>query len=384
MKILIVRTFPNIINPKQYNVQEIGLAKALTKAGHECGIVLYYGNNKDLVEKIPVIYQGEEKEVIIYRLHGFNILKNGFFPSLRKIAREYDVIQVHEYDQITSWLWYAWSKRPVVIYHGPYFHPFNKGYNLKCRIFDNLFLKFKHNKNTFCLTKSHAAEVFLKERGFQNVTAVGVGLDTDNFTNRSTKDKSEIEVPQNKFNLLYVGKIEERRNPYFLLEVLEDVCNRQDNINCIIIGNGEEEYTRQFLEKAGNLIKNGKLQYYPFASQSQLSDIYQQTQLMVFPTYYDIFGMVLLEALYFGLPVVSTPNGGADMLIKNNKNGWILEGNNAEEWSGLIENIYLDKEMYRKVSEAIQKEHNCGLYWDDLVGEFEKAYQKAVKLWEEE
>lgn len=384
MKILIVRTFPNIINPKQYNVQEIGLAKALTRAGHECGIVLYYGNNKDSIEKIPVLYQDEEKEVIIYRLHGFNILKNGFFPSLKRIAGEYDVIQVHEYDQITSWLWYAWSKCPVVIYHGPYFHPFNRGYNLKCRIFDSIFLKLKHNKAVVCLTKSHAAEAFLKERGFRNVTAVGVGLDTDNFTNKSTEKKQEIDVPQNKFNLLYVGKIEERRNPYFLLEVLEDVCSRQDNINCIIIGNGEAEYTRQFLKKAENLIEQGKLQYYLSASQSQLSDVYQQTQLMVFPTHYDIFGMVLLEALYFGLPVVSTPNGGADMLIKNSKNGWVLECNNAEEWSRLIEKIYLDKELYMTVSETLKKERNCGLYWDELVGEFEKAYLKAIKCLEEE
>ncbi|MGN0155690.1 MAG: hypothetical protein ACI39N_00445, partial [Lachnospiraceae bacterium] len=90
MKILIVRTFPNIIDPSSYNIQEIGLAKALTRKGHECGIVLYYGKNEDTIEKTEVACEDEKREITIYRLHGFSLLKNGFFPSLHKIIKEYD------------------------------------------------------------------------------------------------------------------------------------------------------------------------------------------------------------------------------------------------------------------------------------------------------
>ena len=63
-----------------------------------------------------------------------------------EIVKKYDVIQVHEYDQITSWWYYAYGKKPVVVYHGPYYHDFNKKYNLKCKIFDNTFLKLRHNR----------------------------------------------------------------------------------------------------------------------------------------------------------------------------------------------------------------------------------------------
>ena len=377
MKILIVRTFPNIINPNQYNVQEIGLAKALTRAGYTCGIVLYYGKNQDTIETIKVSCGEEEREIIIYRLHGYNILKNGIFPSLQKIAKEYDVIQVHEYDQITSWFYYAWYKRPVVIYHGPYYHPFNKGYNLKCRFFDHTFLKLRHNKDTVCLAKSHAAEHFLRERGFKNVTAVGVGLDTDNFECQNKTDEQHIPVPDDKFNLLYVGKIEERRNPYFLLEVMEKTCSRQKDINCIIIGNGDAVYTKGFLGKAQPLIENGRLQYYPSASQSQLRDVYKKVQLMLFPTHYDIYGMVLLEALYFGLPVISTPNGGADMLLHHEENGWVLKNMNADEWCRQIEEIYTNNAQYKNVCKALKDADCLALYWDGLVDVFVQGYNKA-------
>ncbi|MDD6201776.1 MAG: glycosyltransferase family 4 protein [Lachnospiraceae bacterium] len=379
MKILIVRTFPNIINPDQYNMQEIGLAKALIRAGHTCGIVLYYGKNKDTIEKIPVLYGDEQSEITVYRLRGFNILKNGFFPSLHKIVKEYDIIQVHEYDQITSWFYYAWSKQPVVIYHGPYYHSFNKGYNLKCKIFDHTFLKIRQNKNAVCLAKSHAAADFLKRKGFFYVTAAGVGLDTENFKTIKEKEETPISVPEGLFNLLYVGKIEERRNPYFLLGIMEKMLKSHEDINCIIIGNGETRYTKEFLQKAEPLIQTGRLQYYPCASQNQLADIYRAAQLMIFPTNYDIFGMVLLEALYFELPVISSENGGADMLIRNGENGYIIPEMDQDVWLERIEQLYQNKEEYLTVKNNIRKADKETLSWDAVAKTFIEAYENAKR-----
>ena len=85
MKILIVRTFPDILNLESYNVQEIGLAKALCLKGHHCDIVLYHGKNKDKVQEYRFENQGKEYHFIIYWLKGIGFLKNGYMPSLKKI-----------------------------------------------------------------------------------------------------------------------------------------------------------------------------------------------------------------------------------------------------------------------------------------------------------
>ena len=53
MKILIVRLFPDELNINNYNVQEIGLAKALVKKGHVCDIVLYT-NKKENMQHIKL------------------------------------------------------------------------------------------------------------------------------------------------------------------------------------------------------------------------------------------------------------------------------------------------------------------------------------------
>lgn len=370
MKILIVRTFPSIMNFKQYNVQEIGLAKALVRKGYECGIVFYNGKNKDEVEYIPVECDGQTRNITVYKLHGYNILKNGFFPSLRKITKEYDVLQVHEYDQISSWLYYAWSKKPVVIYHGPYYDEFNKGYNLKCKIFDNTFLRIKQNKNVMCLTKSELATDFLRTKGFCNVRAVGVGLDADNFA-QIQEEIEEIPIDIGKKNVIYVGKIEERRNPQFLLQVMNELCNRNEYINCIIVGDGGLDDVNSFLKEAGSMLQSGRLQYYKKASQQQLARLYEKADLMLFPSRYEIFGMVLLEAVYFGLPVVTTRNGGSDVIEEERERGHVLMGHDLEEWVASVEqSLKQDKNQYEYISKR-----NHEVSWDMIADKFIKGYE---------
>ena len=61
MKILIVRTFPDILNLNSYNVQEVGLAKALTLKGHQCDIVLYMESMQ--TEEIPIYLNMMERNI---------------------------------------------------------------------------------------------------------------------------------------------------------------------------------------------------------------------------------------------------------------------------------------------------------------------------------
>ena len=366
MKILIVRTFPSIMNFKQYNVQEIGLAKALVRKGYECGIVFYNGKNRDETEYVPVTCGEEVRNITVYKLHGYNIFKNGFFPSLHKITREYDIIQVHEYDQISSWLYYAWSKKPVVIYHGPYYDVFNKGYNLKCKIFDNVFLRIKHNRNVACLTKSELAAEFLISKGFHNVKAVGVGLDADNFA-RESEGIEEIPVDINKKNVIYVGKIEERRNPQFLLQVMNELCKRHVDVNCIVIGNGEPNDVEVFIKSAEPMMQSDRLQYYPKASQEQLAKLYQKADVILFPSRYEIFGMVLLEAVYFGLPIITTRNGGSDVVEKEAGRGVVLNGFDLTEWVNCAEEL-LGLAGRTDIDETVT--------WNGIVSEFIDCYKE--------
>ena len=220
-------------------------------------------------------------------------------------------------------------------------------------------MKIKHNPKVPCLTKSNLAKTFLLSKGFENVKAVGVGLDAENLNKGLYEEQKQLYVDSEKYTLLYVGKIEERRNSLFLAKLMNKAVEKYPDIRCIVVGDGIRDYVEQIMEQVEGLIKENKLQYYKKATQAQLADLYQNASLMLFPSNYEIFGMVLAEAVYFGLPIISTPNGGADMLLGDERKGRIVRGFEMDEWLQTIE-YYYNKGKKRT-------ELNQEVLWDEII-----------------
>lgn len=375
MKILIVRTFPDKLDLDSYNVQEIGLAQALVVRGNQCDIVLYNGREKDKKETYSFKKDEKEYSFSIYWMRGFSFFKNGFMYSVKKILSQYDVIQVHEYDQIMSWWLYTRQFRPTVIYHGPYYHPYARGYNLKCRVFDTLFLHGKRYKNVWVIAKSKMAAEFVKGKGFKKIVPVGVGINTDNFMQEAY---GKGKRPQ----LLYVGKIEERRNVYFLIDIYRKLRQDIPKLQMVLVGSGEKKYKTAFLKTIRKELEDGDIIYREKVQQKELPEIYENAEVFLFTSNYEIFGMVLLEAMYFGLPVVSSRNGGASMLIEDGKNGYVIDGFEPEVWREKLEGILKSREQGERMGASAREKVRKNFTWECLAGKFESVYRQAVDEFE--
>ena len=375
MKILIVRTWPDQLNINSYNVQEIGLAAALIRAGQQCDIVFYLEKGSSKIEK-------RTDGITIYWRRGINILKNGFFPGIRKIMYGYDVVQVHEYDQMQSWMLYAFpGASKVVLYHGPYYSSFNHGYNTKCKVFDRIFLKIMPEsrlKTLQCLTKSPMAADFLKQKGFQNVRSVGVGLDVSHFEYvKKTGRISEL-MPSDQINIIYVGKFEERRNIEFLLNVLQNITERHSRVHVTLVGKGTGSYFKRMQPLLQKLMDQKKMDYYPQATQEELASVYQKADLMLFPSNYEIYGMVLMEAMYFNTVCISSMNGGASELIESGKNGMIIESFEEQKWCETAIDVISDTKRMNMMKENAGVKIRNEYTWDHLAETFLSAYQENL------
>lgn len=375
MKILIARLFPYEINIKSYNVQEIGLAKALIKKGHQCDIV-FYTKGKERKEKIEI---DNEKYITVFWINGINFLKNGLYGNkIVKLAKSYDIVQSSEYDQIYNLKLMKKLKNKLLIYHGPYYSEFNNGYNLKCKIFDKIFLNKKYKKVKF-ITKSNLATNFLLDKGFTDVTTVGVGLDNGRVENTSKKMSSNLinKLKDEEKYLLYIGKIEERRNIFFLINILKNLIINNPNIKLIMIGKGEKDYVEKVMQyaKANKVYEN--IIYISEVKQEEIGSLYKRCDVFLLPTSYEIFGMVLLEAMYFGIPTITTLNGGSSTLIKNEENGFIVQLNNEEKWINIIKELLESQERKEKILNNSRNTIKNNYLWDNLVDEFLKAYSRC-------
>ena len=139
MKILIVRNYPSYMDVEKntYNIQEVGLAKALVRKGNICDIVFWTDKEE---KEVGLSVDNVGKVTVFYR-HGKTALKNTIYTECDNLFARYDVLQTAEYNQMQSWILAKKYPSKHIIYHGPYYASFNKRYNLMCSVFDKLFLK---------------------------------------------------------------------------------------------------------------------------------------------------------------------------------------------------------------------------------------------------
>lgn len=381
MKILLVKSSSGYVDvmTAPYNLQEIGLARAFNIQGYHCDVV-YWGGRK---EKVVDIEYASGKYFKVYYLKAFNFLKNGIYFGLIELSKKYDIVQCGGYDQMESWILAKKIPEKLVIYHGTYYSDFNVQYNKKCRIFDRFFLP-RYLKNNICFdTKSNLSAEFLRKKRIENVTSVGVGIDLKQLQARELL-QSDISQrlkelkESNKKIITYIGRIEPRRNIEFLLDVFKAVRDKEKDAILVLIGKGSEKYTKQCLEHIKVLGIAKSIIYKEYMKQEFLPAVYSFSDVFLLPTRYEIFGMVLLEAMYFHVPVVTTYNGGSDMLIEDNYSGIILSDFDITKWRDSVLKILEDKEYSQKLSDHAADKIKNKFTWDILVNSFIEIFEKKL------
>lgn len=336
MKVLIIRAFPSLINLKSnsYNQQEIGLATAFLGLGHEAGIV-YYGDDKHLNE----IYKTKHGDINIYYRKAKVLLNRiALFEKFDDLKENYDFLILNEYDQYETYKTLKKYSSKCIIYHGPYYAEFNKRYNLYNKAYDLLFLKRIRKMQPCIYTKSKLAKEYLNQKGLPVEDYLGVGLDIDQMrTDDREFNPIKEKINTDNINLLYVGKLEKRRNILLLLEMINKLIVLNENYRLVLVGNGEKEYVEEIFAYIEQNHLGDYIIYQEKIQQKHLPYLYKNCNCFLLPTSYEIWGMVLMEAMHFGCPVITTYNGGSSTLIEDGLNGLILELD-VQKWVEAIEN----------------------------------------------
>jgi glycosyltransferase involved in cell wall biosynthesis len=382
MKILIARMYCTYISIENstYNVQEIGLAKALSRKGHEVGI-LFWTNVKEEDKYIEVT---GGLPIRVYYRHGYNILKNCIYKNASSIFDKYDIVQGAEYNQLYSAYLARKLKNKYVVYHGPYYSKFNWQMNLLTRLFDPyLRSSFLKNKTVF-MAKSPLAKDYLlsKKIGSNNIRNVGVGLDFEQLNSKeeellSVELQSVLYKNEDGIKLLYVGRLEPRRNILFLYNILAVLMKMVKKVTLYQVGYGRKKYIKKCNQYAKKLGLDDIIVRIPKIPHAQLHHLYKKAEFFMFPTLYDIFGMVIMEAMYNELVVVSSLNGGSLTLIDNPDYGRTLDNEPPEVWAATILKLHKSSE-YAKIQKGAKSMLEKCFNWDHLSNSILESYNLSL------
>lgn len=379
MKILIIKDVPGEIRAQKmtYNIQEIGLAVALRKKGHECDVMCVSDDNTYHEQHVEI----EGQKLTIYSMKAFVALKNGWLRGGDEILHRYDIIHVCEYNQMYTWHLAKKYQVKMVCYHGPYYCGFNQNYNRMAKVFDAFFVGRYRKLSTPFITKSGLAADYLRNKGIRNVTAIGVGLSPTLLSCTDEDILPELKAIENikGLKLLYIGAIEPRRNATFLLDILKKVKDDGLQVTLVLIGKYKDaEYREIFENKIEDYNLSDSIYYVERVEQKYLSFVYKHCDIFLLPTIYDIYGMVLLEAMYFGIPTLTTVNGGSNMMIKDCENGYVFEDFNLQSWIKRIKLLAADKQLSKEISNRAHNTIVNEFTWDALADKFIEVYQRIL------
>lgn len=191
-----------------------------------------------------------------------------------------------------------------------------------------------------------------------------------------TKELRERFSIKGKFNVCLFGRISEFKGQHLLIEAINILGNQGITINAMIIG---DIFERKYFERLKNQIESKGLN-----NQIRFLEFYQNPMelmtcfdALVLTTKRETFGLVLVEAMHAGIPVIGSNEGGVPEIISHEETGLLFESWNATSLANEIKKLALDKRLRERLAEKGKK---MAAQKFDAETQYQKVYSILQKL----
>jgi glycosyltransferase involved in cell wall biosynthesis len=149
-------------------------------------------------------------------------------------------------------------------------------------------------------------------------------------------------------NVLYVGSLVSRKGLSYVLDALTQVGNQA---HLHVVGGGPCEDALRSQAEASDLA--GRVHFWGARHPEELPLYYALADLFVFPSLYDVWGLVLNEAMACGLPVVASPLAGATRdLVEEGTNGFVVDPRDVPALAAALARLIADAQLRARMGAA--------------------------------
>jgi glycosyltransferase involved in cell wall biosynthesis len=256
---------------------------------------------------------------------------------------------------------------PAIVYHlhTKGIKKNTEGHFLKKRICRFVF----KNTESICLSTNLTKDIEQVSVSIPYIVPYGIPVSRPAENGTAARSGS---IPQ----ILYLGNYIESKGVLVLVEALSLLAERGHVFSARLVG-APADVTMEMLERkigeknlTASVTATG-----PLYNERKLEE-YRNADIFVFPTFYEneAFPLVLLEALQYGLPIVSTFEGGIPEMIIDNETGLLVESQNAEMLAGKISALLTDparrKEMGRRGYQRFKNNYTLEHFENNMLRTF--------------
>jgi glycosyltransferase involved in cell wall biosynthesis len=285
--------------------------------------------------------------------------------TFAKRLKDYDILHFHDDVDLSFPVFSCFIRKPKVFHC----HTLASSYRLyKTAFFARELLK-KAGHSYVCV--SNFTKNLLTDLGVPNskVFVSHNGVDTEEF--RPAKEKKLDNL------LLFVGRPEKRKGLHVLLNSLMYL---EIPVRLKIVGpTSNDSYVKEALV---SIKKKGmhEVECLGKVSKENLIDLYQRASVFVCPSLWEDFGLVTLEALSCGTPVVASNVGGIKEVVKHNTNGILVPPNNPKDLAVALRKLLADKGLRETLGKNGRKIIEDNFSWDSIAKRLIEIYYKTISI----
>ncbi|MGA1791062.1 MAG: glycosyltransferase family 4 protein [bacterium] len=214
------------------------------------------------------------------------------------------------------------------------------------------------------------------------------GVDTGPFSPPGDRDaiRKELGLPVDRIILFTVRNLRKRMGLMNLIRAMADLGEIGEKVFLVMAGKGElEDKLKRFAEQEG---LGDRIRFPGRVTEEALLRYYQSADLFLLPTeYLEGFGMVTLEALATGVPVVATPVGATPEIISKIGHEWLCQDTSVGALASRIKERVTWLAQFPDQYEKIKKECRelaVRIYaWPRIMDQWEKECREVIRIWQE-
>ena len=230
------------------------------------------------------------------------------------------------------------------------------------------------------VSDSHEREFLARLYGAspQKVAVVPGGVDVNLFHPRS-KDEARTKLGLNGDKvILCVGRFDPLKGVDLTLAsaaLLED----REHVKVVLVGGDLEKdpEAQRLSDLADALGMSDRVRFEGAVPQDDLPWYYSAADLLMVPSYYESFGLVALEAMACGTPVVASRVGGLPSLVKDGETGYLVPWHCPEPFAERLEVLLAHDDLRNNMGQAAYHQAQ-GMAWEAVVQRFETLYQDLI------
>ncbi|MBU2576879.1 MAG: glycosyltransferase family 4 protein [Nanoarchaeota archaeon] len=374
MKILqITSSFYPVVGGMEKVVLEI--SRGLVKRGHEVTVL-----TTDLYSTRALIGEENLEGIRIVRFKNkYNLRGYGYCPQamtwLKKNFEKYDVVHSHGYNRYLSEFGISDLSGKVPTVFSPHGFIHTKKHRFAKKIHD-LFIGRRIGKADVCtaLTKLDLKDYARLRVAQEKIIELPNGVDTKRYKKVDVKRVAALKKKYglDKNTLLYVGRIHKSKGLQYVVKAIKEL-----DCKLFIVGPDggyKEELVKQIKEEA----VEEKVVFSGAINDEDLVAAYHASDIFVLFSEWEGFGLVVIEAMATGKPVIVSDRGSLPFLVNEGRNGFIVHFPNVNKLKERIESLLGEKDKAKSIGN-FGKNFVKKYDWGEIVNQTLNIYKKIMK-----